>query len=185
MSSILKVNTIQGASNTATVIKTSGGTDALTIDTSGRVTQPVLPACFWQGGNEGNVSMTNGETFWATNDGQAAALTDGTGLSYIQGGITYTAATGSFTVPINGIYHIHGQAYHNEDGVNYRMGGNINGTQRFMGHAHQNMNRGTRTAVAAIKLNANDVITFTLVGGSDCSIYEGQNHTYGFIYLVG
>ena len=83
MSSILKVNTIQGASNTATVIKTNGGTDALTIDTSGRVTQPVLPACFWQGGNEGNVSMTNGETFWATNDGQAAALTDAVSYTHL------------------------------------------------------------------------------------------------------
>ena len=42
MSSILKVNTIQGASNTATVIKTNGGTDALTIDTSGRVTLSLI-----------------------------------------------------------------------------------------------------------------------------------------------
>ena len=185
MASTIKVNTIQAATNAATTIKAHDGTDAITIDTSGRVSQPVLPACFWQGGNEGNVSMANSERFWSTNDGQAAALTDGSGLSYIQGGITYTPATGVFTVPIDGIYHIHGQAYHNEDNVNFRMGGNINGTQRFMGHAHANMYRGTRTAVATLKLNANDVITFTLAGGSNCTIYEGQNHTYGFIYLVG
>ena len=32
MASTLKVNTIQGASNTATTIKTNGGTDAITIN---------------------------------------------------------------------------------------------------------------------------------------------------------
>ena len=37
MASTLKVNTIQGASNTATTIKTNGGTDAITINTSGNV----------------------------------------------------------------------------------------------------------------------------------------------------
>ena len=37
MASTIKVNTIQGASNTATTIKTNGGTDAMTIDTSGPV----------------------------------------------------------------------------------------------------------------------------------------------------
>ena len=37
MASTLKVNTIQGASNTATTLKTNGGTDAITINTSGNV----------------------------------------------------------------------------------------------------------------------------------------------------
>ena len=37
MTSTLKVNTIQGASNTATTIKTNGGTNAMTIDTTGNV----------------------------------------------------------------------------------------------------------------------------------------------------
>ena len=37
MASTLKVNTIQGASNTATTIKTNGGTNAMTIDTTGNV----------------------------------------------------------------------------------------------------------------------------------------------------
>ena len=44
MTSTLKVNTIQGASNTTTTIKTNGGTDAMTIDTSGRILTPARPA---------------------------------------------------------------------------------------------------------------------------------------------
>ena len=169
----------------------TGGTEAMTIDSGGNValsgyaTQSGIPACFWQGGREDNVNVANGEEFWATNDGQAAALTDGTGLSYIQGGITYTATTGAFTVPIAGIYHINGTMYLNQDGVNFRIGGNINGTQRFMGHDHGNAGRGTKSAIATIKLNAGDVITFSSVGGSTNTVYEGQNHSFGFIYLVG
>ena len=42
-------------------------------------------------------------------------LTDGTYSSFIQGGMTYTSTTGRFTVPIDGIYCIHVQVYHNED----------------------------------------------------------------------
>jgi len=171
-------------------ISHSNGTDAITIDSSGRVTKSGHPHIFWQGGAESNYNVANGENLFATDDGQPAAKTDGSGLSSIQGGITYTSTTGRFTVPIGGVYHIYAQCYLNEDGSTCRIGGNINGTQRFMGHGGYGAgggpdNRGTHSAQATIKLDANDYITFTNNAGGTRSCYMGMNHTCGFIYLVG
>ena len=56
MSSTLKVNTIQGASNTTTSFKTNGGTDALTIDTTGRVSRPVTPYIYMHGSSAAEVT---------------------------------------------------------------------------------------------------------------------------------
>ena len=175
--STLKVGTIQDHANSNT---------AITIDSSGRVNQPALPAVFWQGGNEGNVAIAGNENFFATNDGQAAALTDGTYHSFIQGGMTYTSTTGRFTVPIDGIYEISCTVYQNEDSATFRIGGNINGTTTFMAHGgNGSSNRGTHTAAATIKLNANDYITFTNGAGGTRTFYQGIGHTFGHIYLVG
>ena len=183
--STLITNTLQGVNT----IKRDASTTAMTIDSSGRVNQPTLPAVFWQGGNEGNVGIAANENYFATNDGQAAVYTDGTYHSFIQGGMTYTATTGRFTVPIDGIYSISCTIYHNADQESFRLNGQINGTTTFMAHGGFNFNsssnRGTHTASATIKLNANDYITFTNGAGGTRTFYQGIGHTNGFIYLVG
>ena len=51
--STLFVNNLQGASNTTTTFKTNGGTDAMTINTSGIITSPQKPA-FFAYNNENN-----------------------------------------------------------------------------------------------------------------------------------
>ena len=179
MASVLKVNELQH----------TGGTSALTVDSSGRVNQPALPAVFWQGGNEGNVAIANGENYFATDDGQAAALTDGTYHSFIQGGMTYTSTTGRFTVPIDGIYEISCTIYFNADQESIRIGAQINDTTTFMAHGGFNFNsssnRGTHTAAATIKLTGGDYLTFTNGAGGTRTFYQGVGHTFGHIYLVG
>ena len=179
MASVLKVNELQH----------TGGTSALTVDSSGRVNHPALPAMHWQGGNEGNVSVANGENFFATNDGQATAYTDGTYLSFIQGGMTYTATTGRFTVPIDGVYHISCTIYVNEDGQTARMNGQVNGTTRFLAHNSLNnsspSSRGSHTVTATVKLTGGDYITFENGSGHTIALYQGIGHTYGNIHLVG
>ena len=145
-----------------------------------------MPAVFWQGGNEGNVAIANLENYFATDDGQVDALTDGTYSSFIQGGMTYTSTTGRFTVPIDGIYEISCTVYHNEDSATFRIGGNINGTTTFLVHGgDSSSNRGTHTADTTIKLTAGDYITFTNGAGGTRTFYQGVGHTYGHIYLVG
>ena len=181
MASILNVDKIRANGST---------TDALTIDSSGRVQMPVLPHVFFQGGKEDNTSVGNNENFGSTNDGQAAFKTDGTGLSSTQGGISYNSATGAFTVPVSGVYHLYCQVYLNQDGATCRISGAVNGTNRFMGHGGYGAgggpdNRGTHAAEAVIKLNANDTVSFSNNSGGTRTFYEGTNHHYGYIYLVG
>lgn len=160
------------------------------IKVEGYVTQTAIPHVFFQGGKEDNTTVSNNEHFGSTDAGQAAFKTDGTALSSIQGGITYNSATGEFTVPIDGIYHIFCQVYLNQDGATARIGGFINDTQRFMGHGGYGAgggpdNRGTHSAEAVIKLSAGDKIHFENNSGGNRTFYEGVNHHYGYIYLVG
>jgi len=94
MASTLKVNTIQGATNTTTAIKTNGGTDALTIDTSGRVFRPVLPS--WNLMGIPNAPSAGNQYIFGS--GGASTVT--------QGGCTHNSTTGAITVPVTGTYYI-------------------------------------------------------------------------------
>ena len=87
MSSILKVDTIQN----------TGGTTGLTIDSSGRVTQPAKPA--WRIGRGSSVSVTNGQ---ATNTVINFNLTSDTTRRFFTQGVT--VSSGVVTVPVTGIY---------------------------------------------------------------------------------
>ena len=79
MASILKVDTIQH----------TNGTEALTIDTSGRIKQPQIPAaCFhYQGSNLASAAVIPLNT-----------------QSVLQGGMTMSS--NAITLPVTGLYHI-------------------------------------------------------------------------------
>jgi len=78
----------------------TGGTDALTIDSSGRIKQPTKPVFYAIGQNLGWISISN-----------TGALITGWDTStshYInQGGMSYSG--GRVTVPVAGIYRLTGQ----------------------------------------------------------------------------
>jgi len=79
--STLRVNTIQD----------EAGTNAMTIDTSGRVSIPNVIAFFAER-DTSSVSATNTIVF------QTVKLNQGN---------AYNNSTGKFTAPINGVYHLH------------------------------------------------------------------------------
>ena len=78
-------------------ISHSNGTDALTIDSSGRVTRNTLPA--WM------IQLTGDQNF-TTQDAwlDISNMTDNATNSFIQGGITLSS--GVITVPVAGAYHV-------------------------------------------------------------------------------
>ena len=79
-------------------IKHSGGTSALTIDSSGRVLQPSVPA--FRGGFDSNQTISStGNNTLAWNQG----ISSETQSCYTQGGFTWSS--GIVTVPLAGIYH--------------------------------------------------------------------------------
>ena len=110
MASTIKVNTIQGASNTTTTIKTNGGTDALTIDTSGRVKTPNV-INFNVTGSGGWVDHGNSDTTYFITSNQAVDIITNVGSCY-------DASTGRFTVPsgMDGLYQFNCHLYTNETG---------------------------------------------------------------------
>jgi hypothetical protein len=88
MASILKVDKLQ-------VPGTS--TDALTIDSSGRILTPARPS--WRVGINGSQSMTQG-----SNNIEIINFTQSTGtLQHLEGGCTLSG--GKITVPVAGVYH--------------------------------------------------------------------------------
>ena len=167
----------------------TGTSQALEIDSSGNVNIPnkltvgTIPAVFAQGGNNANKVVTGGDSLGSTSQGQAAFKTDGSNGSFIQGGMSYNSTNGKFTVPVNGLYHIYGQYYLNENNTG-RIQVYIN-SSTAVGLGHIAMNTGTVSVSAIQNLSANDTVDFRQDSGSDRTIYEGLNHTFVHIYLIG
>jgi len=77
-------------------IKSSGGTSAMTIDSSGRVTRGVLPS--WR---LGRTSSSATQTSSAVT--VPFAVTSGNNC-FIKGGVTYDSSSYEITVPVAGVY---------------------------------------------------------------------------------
>jgi hypothetical protein len=161
----------------------TGAADALTIDSSGRILRSVIPSVFAQGGSATTITINNSDRLGATADGTSAFVTDGTSGSHIEGGIEYNSSTGEFTVPVTGLYAYYGQYYCSSANATARIGVYINNTQRTLGH--DGYLSGTVQVSGIIKLSAGDKLDFRQVSGGDLSVYQGPNHTYAYIYLIG
>jgi len=171
MASTLKVNNIEH----------SGGTTALNIDSTGRVTKPALPFFVLTGNSEANKSMENGDRLGATDDGNTALISNPAhGAAGIRG-FTYNSATGEINVPINGLYHIGCNIFSNASETTlfaiYRNSSIIQYVQQDL--------IGNMTMDMVAVLTANDKITFRNTRGSTSTIYEGVAHTQVYGYLIG
>jgi len=160
----------------------TGGTDALTIDSSGRILQPAKPALFAQGNTVGNVTYAN--------NADVAFATSGINKGeFEQGGMTLVSNT-RFTVPVTGLYWFQAQVYINQNATGRRfqiaVNGAFNPSTTGAGLVHENTASPlTISANQLLSLTANDYVTFRNATGSDVVVYNGSNHTFASMYLIG
>lgn len=166
MVSILKVDNIQ---NTA-------GTDALTIDGSGRVLMPEKPVFYAVGQSTGFVSTT-GST-------QIITDWDTSSSDYInKGGMSYSS--GRVTVPVAGVYRVTSQVlYRIILGEYFILRPTKNGT--IMNNAQAYITDGTNQHTDTISSNilvecsANDVIDISMTSsGSSVEYYLSTYSNFG------
>ena len=149
-------------------IKHSGGTSALTIDSSGRVLQPSVPAF--------RVSLISDQSITATGDHDIEwdeGTTSESDNSFTQGGFSWSS--GVVTVPVAGVYcfsvilrvdsvgsgYIVGKLMKNDDGSGNREAYIIDGSPSS---SYANL-----TGSTVFKCNANDNIRMSIAASADSS----------------
>ena len=160
-------------------VSNSSGATKFEIDNNNMKVNDQARAIF-QGSSNGNTNIASGEIFGATNDGNPAFST---GASFCQlVGITYSSATGRFTVPTAGRYLIYFQAYYNAGAASCRIATYINTVQVNLSHNASIV--GTLHVNFVANMGANDYIDFRQISGGTQAWYMGINHLCGSIVLL-
>ena len=152
-------------------IQHTNGTDAMTIDSSGRVKQPALPAaCFhYQGGN-----LTG------------AAIVPLNTQSVLQGGMSMSS--NAITVPVAGLYRIGWHHLSYDTGAHAVFFIRINGVHNSdLAHgwatqyrpSYSNNNFSVQTIAS---LSASDTVDFYVSSGT---IHGNADYNSMFVYLLG
>ncbi len=160
----------------------TGGTDALTIDSTGRILTPARPVLLAQGNVNSNVVYGN--------NADITFATSGVGFGeFAQGGMSLVNNT-QFTVPITGLYQFQTSVYVNDSHTAIRLqlaiNGNFNPTTTIAGLA-QSGDAASRSIQLnhVLNLTAGDYVSVKNASGGDRTFYNGYNHTYAFMYLIG
>ena len=173
MASILKVNTIQDATNSNT---------AISVDTAGRVTLPKKPA----------FQAVVGSAAWATLSTNAIIpFNDVSSGACFDTGSDFDTSNNRFVAPVSGKYHFFVLIYSfNSDGVNafcaYKNGAILrvyNNSTRFDFQGGQTNGAQDETISGSfqVDLSANDNISIHATTGSD--YYGAYTHFGG--HLIG
>ena len=165
--------------------RASGFVTPMTITQEGYVNLPNNPYVQFQGGSNGNTSITHGEYFGNTTQGNPAFSTSGGNHLARMQGITYNSSNGLFTVPEGGLYMIYFQGYYNGSATAVRVDIICNGVQMALGHMGSQV--GTVGTSFAGTLAANDTVGFRSIGGSGGTVqdwYMGVSHMLGYIVKV-
>ena len=182
MASILKVNTIQDATNSTT---------AISVDTAGRVTTPARP--FFEVRKSGNQTGIT-----ANSNGSAAIITFNVVGSNV--GSHFDTSTSRFTAPVTGVYQFNfgillQDVGNSDDGIHVSFF--IDGSQktyfsRAVGEAAQGyQGYGGYLPVqgsASYLLSANSLLDIRVHyggGGDGFGIYGGQDWSHFSGFLVG
>ena len=169
MTSILKVSEIQDPTNS---------NSALTIDSSGRILTPNKPMILAQGNVESNVVYAHNAPIsnWKTSGSGAFAQ-----------GITIASNT-RFTAPVDGKYFFSASVYFNDGNTSCRLQIMQNGSYNNPnGQLCQSGDAAARNlqVTTILDLSANDYIEICNASGGDRTIYNGAQHTYVSMYLLG
>ena len=169
MSSILKVSEIQDPTN---------GNTALSIDSSGRVFNPEVPAILAQGKTEGNVTFANLAPVTFTLAADKATYSKG---------ITLVSET-RFTVPVTGLYFASFTVYVNDANTARRFQWRQNGAFNNPHGGLEQSGAGAARSVSVTQimdLSANDYIEVVNASGGNVITYNGNNHTFASMFLIG
>ena len=174
MASIIKVNTIQDATNSNT---------ALSIDTSGRVSLPLVPAF--------RVSLTSDQSITSTgdvdivwNEGTASESDN----SFTQGGFSWSS--GVVTVPLTGVYSFSVICRADSVGSGYLVGKIVKNNdssgnrEAYIIDGDPPTDYTTLTGSTVFKCTANDNIRF-IIGSSADSSYKVTNHSVFSGHFIG
>ena len=162
MASILKVNTIQDATNSNT---------AISIDSSGRVTTPERPSFY-------AYENSDGQTTSAINIIPYEATHHNTGSHY-------DTSTSTFTAPVAGLYYFDHSFFSGHSSVTrsgyYKNGTALGNSNYPFGGRVQSNSNGMGGASLTINLAVNDTILVKVYAGTVSNFYA--NYFLG--YLIG
>jgi len=156
----------------------TGATDAMTIDTSGRILQPAKPifyACA-----DSNISMT-------TSYAETTAFSN----AFVNIGTHYSTSTGRFTAPISGVYNFGVASIGNSTATVYRFRPYKNGSSlnNFELRAQtEGGSYGTNGEFCFVTpLNASDYISIFVKSDNGTDAYADSNFRYTYFrgHLVG
>ena len=171
MASILKVNTIQDATNSNT---------AISVDSSGRVTRSVIPS--WR------VGLTDHQTVSTADLTDVSFTNTSTNNCFLNGGCTISS--GVITVPVAGLYQINCCIRLDQVSANYiELYIRFNGVSSvFTGGYHiegdPNSNYHSISTNETFLMSANDDVRCSIYAGGDSSWRVNQASNFGG-YLVG
>tara|TARA_R100001510_G_C7640554_1_gene198215 strand:- start:761 stop:1288 length:528 start_codon:yes stop_codon:yes gene_type:complete len=159
MASILKVNTIQDATNSNT---------ALSIASNGSITQPNLPC------------------FFAERTGSYSSTTSFVEVVYdnalINKGNAYSTSTGRYTVPATGIYQVSYNDIGDTVDTVYRSRLYVNGSEPTINGATKNFERRMEQSGSQHPPSATQTVYIELTAGQYISIFEKRDSGSNTIY---
>lgn len=162
-------------------IQHTNGTDAMTIDSSGRVSMPVVPA--WRVGLSGNQTIT-------TSGSDVLVVFDETTSDncFLQGSVTLSS--GIITVPVAGVYQVNVVCRIDSIGSGYIIAkikrNNVDGgnSDTYIISGSPSTNYENLTGSDIFKCDANDTLRVTVLSSGDTN-WSAHNNTVFSGHLVG
>ena len=145
-------------------IKHSGGTSALTIDSSGRVTTSARPAFS---------AHLSADVNYGTADAYQKLTFNATKYNI---GTNYSTSTGKFTAPVTGVYYMSTVVYiYSVPVAEFKYYINGTSTYRFATNSKGdgNVNPNGAAGSALLQLSANDYVEVYVAATATGTIYQG------------